>query len=729
MERMAEITETMPAQSDDAIEERFLESLEHLADRQEGLLNELEALHRAGRRNLARSLATMLQPELTALDDKDGAVRLWRMRCAWQGEDRAFRKTARDVIAEIFRRDPLGTRIVRNAGWDDGVPTEECVRRIDLLLRLKPGVLCLNKTWGAGVVARVDDFYEKVAIDFKGKPGHELTFAYAAESLEVLDDDHLLARRHREPDALKEDVAKAPDVVVRQALASFGDMPVPIVAETLDREGIVREKDWKSFWDAARRKLKQDTSVEIPSKRNNPLRLLSKPKAYDAEWAADFRRERDMKQVLVRIAEAVDAVGADALDAAVRDAFADRIAFVLHGATGNDALYAPALLVAQRLGIEGPGIDPAAGVRRYLKGRALIGVLTAIPARDLPDWLALMWDHAPDVVPELLEEIFAEMTTSVLGASIDALLARGEEERVARALRQQFSSKVVTAEALLWLARRMDRIDAWGLVRPADLPNICLDAMAVPQAGERLRARNQLGQLFEDRAWLQTCLDAMTTQERREILARVRATSGGAPLDRTTVSGRIINMYPDAKAEVREGAEAGKDTEVPMTGVSSWRSLRARQDELKRLAEVEIPKNSQEIALARSYGDLRENHEYKSAKEMQGILLQRHGDIEEDLRRVQGSDFAGFAADRVGMGTQVRIRDVSGEETTYNILGEWDRNEEHGVISSASGVALALAGHRTGDRVALPSAEGEREVTVLAVDPISEELKTWARGD
>ena len=68
---------------------------------------------------------------------------------------------------------------------------KECLRRMTVLIALKPGVLCHDKTWGFGVIQRADDFYERVHVDFDKKSGHQMSFAYAAETLDLIGDDHL----------------------------------------------------------------------------------------------------------------------------------------------------------------------------------------------------------------------------------------------------------------------------------------------------------------------------------------------------------------------------------------------------------------------------------------------------------------------------------------------------------------------------------------------------------
>jgi len=118
------------------------------------------------------------------------------------------------------------------------------------------------------------------------------------------------------------------------------------------------------------------------------------------------------------------------------------------------------------------------------------------------------------------------------------------------------------------------------------------------------------------------------------------------------------------------------------------------------LVEKKIPANSKEIAIARSYGDLRENHEYKAAKEMQKILMRRKGELENQLVRARGTDFANPRTDVVSMGTVVRSIDLKTNATEhFTILGAWDSDPEKGVVSYLSPVAQSLLGKKVGDEV------------------------------
>src|SRR5881628_4175921 len=96
------------------------------------------------------------------------------------------------------------------------------------------------------------------------------------------------------------------------------------------------------------------------------------------------------------------------------------------------------------------------------------------------------------------------------------------------------------------------------------------------------------------------------------------------------------------------------------------RGQQALRDELKRLREVERPKNVRDIEEARAHGDLKENAEYHAAKERQGFIEGRSREIEAILAQAEVIDPGKLSGTRVVFGATVRLVDTeSGEETTY----------------------------------------------------------------
>ena len=145
--------------------------------------------------------------------------------------------------------------------------------------------------------------------------------------------------------------------------------------------------------------------------------------------------------------------------------------------------------------------------------------------------------------------------------------------------------------------------------------------------------------------------------------------------------------------------------------------------------EVDIQSNARDIAEARSHGDLRENAEYKAAKEMQGILMQRRAEMERDLKIVQPTTFEQPFSGRIVPGAGVTLTYPDGRTESYWILGEWDSDERLRIIPSSARLARTLEGHREGDEVTVPGIDGETVCTVQAVRELSEDIRSWIESE
>jgi transcription elongation GreA/GreB family factor len=163
---------------------------------------------------------------------------------------------------------------------------------------------------------------------------------------------------------------------------------------------------------------------------------------------------------------------------------------------------------------------------------------------------------------------------------------------------------------------------------------------------------------------------------------------------------------------------SGEQTKQDSTFLVSWPSLERRKDEYAELVQKSIPANSKEIAVARSYGDLRENHEYKAAKEMQKILMRRKGELESQLVRARGTDFANPRTDVVSLGTEVNVTDLDAQQPEhFIILGAWDSDPEKGVISYLTPVAQALLNRKPQEEVEVLVDDAKKHYRIDSIAP------------
>ena len=146
------------------------------------------------------------------------------------------------------------------------------------------------------------------------------------------------------------------------------------------------------------------------------------------------------------------------------------------------------------------------------------------------------------------------------------------------------------------------------------------------------------------------------------------------------------------------------------------RGQRKLRDELKRLREVERPKNVLDIEIARAHGDLSENAEYSAAKERQSFIEGRMREIEGTIALSEVIDPGKLSGTRVVFGATVRLTDTdSGDEVVYSIVGDHEGDIKEGRIAISAPLARALIGREQGDTVNLRTAKGSREYQIQEI--------------
>ncbi|MGD9809400.1 MAG: transcription elongation factor GreA [Deferribacterales bacterium] len=151
---------------------------------------------------------------------------------------------------------------------------------------------------------------------------------------------------------------------------------------------------------------------------------------------------------------------------------------------------------------------------------------------------------------------------------------------------------------------------------------------------------------------------------------------------------------------------------IPIT-TEGYAKLKKELEKLKTVDRKEIVAAIEE---ARSHGDLSENAEYDAAKERQGMIEARIGELEGKMGRFQVIDTTTLSGDKIVFGATVTIENLETEEhKTYKIVGPDEANISNGTISIMSPLARALVNKKVGDEVLVIAPGGEIEYEVLEV--------------
>ena len=621
-------------------------------------------------------------------------------------------------LKELFAEDRNLLKLIEPAGFSTAQPIARSFESLRYLCALEEGALTYHPSWGFGVVNEIDYFYGEVEVEFKQKGEHTLAFSHAIEALELLNDEHLLALHYKQPEKLEEMIKKEPQEVVRLALVSYGEMSVARLIERLV-PAIIPEAGWKKFWDGARKKIKDDASIDIPKKRSELIRIC-KGMAYDESWFTHVREENDIERLFEKFKEILERK-LDYSSAQTQEILANRLEFIIGGAPRSKPEWkAEGFIYGRLFNIEPTGLD-SHKILHDLIEQDLSEVLERLPSRQLEILLSILLENDREAALQRLQRVIPHVGHPALNEIIQALLTHDAEEEIKKLMGAALSRRQASASMLLWAQRSPEKLAAWNLISKSDLAFRIQEVLEKNLSGALLRAQNQLRDRFQEEKWLYEVMDEMSEQQRRDFMRRIFEGQGWEALDRKSLMAKVLKKYPQLQDIVTPVGKEAPKKEIPYT---SARSYRERQAQLEKLMKVDIPENSKEIEVARSYGDLRENAEFKYAKERQALLMAQGAQLAEDLERVKPTDFADSQTDVVNSGTGVHLEMEEGEKKQYYILGAWDQDDALAIISSETALAKALMGAKAGDQVTIP----EGKATLVEILPLSAEVATWANA-
>jgi transcription elongation factor GreA len=141
-------------------------------------------------------------------------------------------------------------------------------------------------------------------------------------------------------------------------------------------------------------------------------------------------------------------------------------------------------------------------------------------------------------------------------------------------------------------------------------------------------------------------------------------------------------------------------------------------NELERELKTQLPK---EIQRARELGDLRENAEYKAAKERQEFLQARIGMLKRRVAQLSLLNLDRIPRDRAGLGSTVHLRESTGETLVFQLVMPEDADGEKGFVSTASPIGRAIVNKVAGDEVHVTTPNGERIFELVKLSTIHDE--------
>ena len=584
-------------------------------------------------------------------------------------------------------------------------------KHIEVLTTLAQTGYCVHKSWGFGRITTVDTVFARFLIDFPNKPGHQMDLGFAAESLKPVSQDHILAKKASDLESLRKLAALDHLAVIKLVLKSYGGKAtVDQIQQVLVPDVIT--SDWKKWWEVAKRELKKDGHFQIPAKKSEPIVYQEEEVSLQDRLLKEFRAGKGLKAHTAVANEALK-VFSDLADkpAAVNEITAMLNMEILTHIRTQPNVAMEAMFVRDDLR-QASGLPATEGELTpkdiWAQEPRFTAFMESLPAAKHRRALDT-FKESNALWPEVMRNSLSSSSAKLSGELANLLIENGKLDLLKDTLAKLINQHSAGSEVLLWLAK--ERSDAFADILGPEVFRAMLTAMERDQFNEK-RSNRLRDYILDDQSLLVELIGSADLELIKDLTRALQLSPVFDDMDKRSLLARIVKSYPAIQSLIT-GEQSRQDTSF----VVSWGSLERRKDEYAEMVQKKIPANSKEIAIARSYGDLRENHEYKAAKEMQKILMRRKAELEGQIVRARGSDFSNARTDVVSIGTRVRLTNLeSQQQETFTILGAWDSDPEKHVMSYLAPIAQKLLNKKPGEDIELDTEHGAHRYRIESIE-------------
>jgi transcription elongation GreA/GreB family factor len=592
----------------------------------------------------------------------------------------------------------------------------------EALSKLTPGAFCTHRSWGFGKIAAWELITGQVTIDFGTKKGHPMQLQYAAETLTFIPTEHILARAATDAAEVKAQASSDSVGLIRSILADHDGKATPEEISAALVPSVFDAAGFKKWFEAAKKKLKADGHFQIPAKKGEPIILQETAQNPHERLIEQFRSARHPKEQVAALDTALKSLNDFAKEVEELRSLAAEVEEAakrggrIHAAKAIELLIIRDEICARHEALK-PGPD-AATVAGFLSESPskMTEIFSEIPAAKY----ARVLEAFPAAFPENWEEKALRLTRTseprLSGEIFKLFVAQSKREVFADHVRRLIRERSASSDFVLWLCK--ERAKTLPEVIDEELFAAILSAMEADLHAD-IKSKRLEEFLFEDRELVADLLGKAERDSARQAIRKIMLSPVFADLNRRSLLARVLKVHPELESLVTGDQEAPSERAESL--VVSWASLQRRKEELEHIEKVLIPQNIRDIATARSYGDLRENFEFKSAKEQQAVLNRQKGELELMLNNARGTNFENVDTSAVAIGTVVTVEPADGGKAeTYSILGAWDGVPEKGWVSYQAVIGRAVLGKKTGDVIDLPADKGTRSMKITTIAPFTD---------
>ncbi|MDR1279067.1 MAG: transcription elongation factor GreA [Treponema sp.] len=657
-------------------------------------------------KNISEDKAVLLLQDVYTVcknrNDIDTAISILKFILQYDAKDGHARKE----IIECFQKKYAGhsqlEEYIRISNLSQSYRNvHEAITDFEKHIAFDKGNFVFHRTWGVGRIAKVQG--DEIVIDFAKKRGHSMSLKMAVKALQTLSKTHILVlkatwKKEKLHEKVKTDCAWA----LKNIIKSFGNSCdiKRIKAELVP--SVLSAGEWTSWSSRAREILKSDPGFGVSPDNIDLFTVRERPISIEEKLYNEFKAERNFFDRALTIRNFVSQKTVELDSEYFAGMFAYFSAYLRSRSQITEQTVASYLLVKELA-----GQYPHLGAGLSLNFLDIFNGIDDVPSLflNLKDnkFKEEFLHHVQLFVPQWAD-IYINLFPHALTQSIINKLTETENTGKLRDMTLNcFENFRDYKEAVVWLFKNSAG-EAW--YKEAGIPFekqlitlIHILDMSYREienhrdTTENRKTNKQVYSILFKEGTLNAFIDEADDDTIIRLYTFINDVKDLDPQDKLNLRSRILDRHP--------GFQFFGDTEktVITRGLLVTAAMYAeKQKQLAHIMEVEVPANSKEIGFAISLGDLRENAEYKAAKEKQDNLNSMVAKLKDEIERAQIFDPRSINTGRVSFGTKVTLCNDSGEKEEYAILGPWESDPDHNIISYLSPFGGAVLNKTAGER-------------------------------
>ena len=579
------------------------------------------------------------------------------------------------------------------------------------------GNFVYHRTWGVGRIAGIQG--DEIRIDFAKKRGHSMSLKMAVDALQTLSKDHIwvlkaTCKKEELRAMIKGSEKELEEKIIWTLKTIIKSFPDSCDMKRIKAElspALLTAGEWATWSGKAREILKANPDFGVSVENSDLFIVRDRPVTVTEKLYNEFTAQRTFYDRVSAIKDYVNNKKADPGSEFFTEMVSYFTAFLRPGQNQDVEQVAASYLLINELGANKnyshlksvltvgfadifAGINNPGELYKSLKDSSL--------KKGFLDNIMLSINNWPDIFIKLFP--FADMSFI-----IEKLEEAGHNDKISSMCAYYFENFREYREAVVWLytnkwGKNKNEVKDWftqaGLSVEKQLITLIYilgityrDIENHKDTIENRKINKRVHNcLFKD-GGLQEFIASSDEDSITRIFTFLNDVKDLDPQDKLNLRSKILDKYPGFK--FLGGTEKKVSRGLMVTQVM----YEEKKRQLTHIMDEEIPANSKEIEYALSLGDLRENAEYKAAKEKQEQLNSQVAKLKEDIERAQLFDPNSINTSRVSFGTKVLlVNETSGGREEFTILGPWESDPNNRIISYLSPFGSAILNKTAGER-------------------------------